>query len=311
MAGPGLPESITAGVTTGHVTDHQKIHDLLNEFDTTDQASTKGDLLVFSGGTIKRLPIGTNDHVLTADSAQTAGLKWAAAAGGGGGGGDSYGIEPGLKPPASPHADDDEFGDANATDPTTTGWSWGNQASCAAEIRGGRLAIDGTSSSSRGIHGLFKTFPASGDVSAAVRCNGNHNLQYHAVGVAFLWGTLATPTAIEVTRYVRAEDRQVYWSRYSNYSTFSANRGNTARIGSAPQYLQIRYDATGGTVRGFWTPSLVGDGDWLPLAAAQSLTRPDFYGVVVMDESASPSGGLQVHADFFRVNWTPDYDPTA
>lgn len=88
MASPGLPESITAGVTTGHVSDHQNIHDLLNEFDLASQASTKGDLLVVSGGLIKRLPVGTDDQVLTADAAETAGVKWAAAAGGGGGGGD-------------------------------------------------------------------------------------------------------------------------------------------------------------------------------------------------------------------------------
>lgn len=82
MAGPNLPEAITDGVTTGHVTDHEKIHDLLNEFDTTDQASTKGDLLVVSGGTIKRLPVGTDDQVLTADSAEAAGVKWATGGGG-------------------------------------------------------------------------------------------------------------------------------------------------------------------------------------------------------------------------------------
>jgi len=44
-------------------------------------ATTKGDLHGFS--TVDaRIPIGTNDHVLTADSAQALGLKWAAAAGG-------------------------------------------------------------------------------------------------------------------------------------------------------------------------------------------------------------------------------------
>lgn len=86
MASPSLPESITDGVTTGHVTDHQNIHDLLNEFDQAAQASTKGDLLVYQDGLIKRLPVGSDDQVLTADAAETAGVKWATPSGGGGSG---------------------------------------------------------------------------------------------------------------------------------------------------------------------------------------------------------------------------------
>jgi hypothetical protein len=49
----------------------------------TDQTplTTKGDLFTFT--TVDaRLGVGTNGHVLTADSAQATGLKWAAAAGG-------------------------------------------------------------------------------------------------------------------------------------------------------------------------------------------------------------------------------------
>jgi hypothetical protein len=41
--------------------------------------TTKGDLLAATdNATITRLGAGTNDFVLTADSAQTSGLKWAA-----------------------------------------------------------------------------------------------------------------------------------------------------------------------------------------------------------------------------------------
>lgn len=47
-----------------------------------DALTTKGDLLVHNGSTYVRLPVGTNDQVLTADSAQAAGVKWAAASGG-------------------------------------------------------------------------------------------------------------------------------------------------------------------------------------------------------------------------------------
>ena len=46
--------------------------------------TTKGDLYTYSTSDA-RLAVGTNNYVLTADSAEATGLKWAAAAGGGGG----------------------------------------------------------------------------------------------------------------------------------------------------------------------------------------------------------------------------------
>jgi hypothetical protein len=45
--------------------------------------TTKGDILVYDGNAFQRLAAGTNTHVLTADSAQSTGVKWAAGGGGG------------------------------------------------------------------------------------------------------------------------------------------------------------------------------------------------------------------------------------
>lgn len=53
-------------------------------FNALSPTTTKGDLIVDNGTDAVRLPVGgTNGHVLTVDSAEATGVKWAAAAGGG------------------------------------------------------------------------------------------------------------------------------------------------------------------------------------------------------------------------------------
>lgn len=52
-------------------------------FDALAPTTTKGDLIVNNGTDNIRLAVGTDTHVLTADSTQASGVKWAAASGGG------------------------------------------------------------------------------------------------------------------------------------------------------------------------------------------------------------------------------------
>jgi len=50
-------------------------------FNALDPLTTQGDIVVRDATNSVRLPVGTNDQVLTADSAQASGVKWAAAGG--------------------------------------------------------------------------------------------------------------------------------------------------------------------------------------------------------------------------------------
>ena len=87
--------------------DHTKLNAIEASADVTDATNvdaagavmnsdldTKGEILVGDGsGDPTALSVGTNNYVLTADSSEATGVKWAAAQGGGGGGGISNVVE--------------------------------------------------------------------------------------------------------------------------------------------------------------------------------------------------------------------------
>lgn len=88
----GVPAAPTAAVstnTTQIATTAFVNSEIANDAVLDSTFTTKGDIVVASGAnTPVRLGVGTNNFVLTADSTQTAGVKWAAPSGG-----ESIGLE--------------------------------------------------------------------------------------------------------------------------------------------------------------------------------------------------------------------------
>jgi len=83
---PAALGTATAGTATSSVARSDHVHAMPSASDVGAVANslvtTKGDLIVRDASAPARLGVGTNGFVLTADSAQTTGLKWAAAASG-------------------------------------------------------------------------------------------------------------------------------------------------------------------------------------------------------------------------------------
>ena len=77
---PADTDDITEGTTNLYYTDAR----VTTRFNTLIPAVAKGDLLVQGATVLSRLPVGSNDQVLLADSTTATGLRWGAVNSGGG-----------------------------------------------------------------------------------------------------------------------------------------------------------------------------------------------------------------------------------
>jgi len=193
---------------------------------------TKGDLIVF-GKKNERLPVGTNGQVLTADSAQALGVKWAAASGG-----SSYTKYDPDEPPGSAHAKDDEFNDASID----AKWAWANQGSATAEEGGKTGLISITPANNAEYRCLTQAVPAGAwTLTAKVHFGGDFIADSYA-GIVVLPAADGAVEALNIGKdgssatNLRAEN-------WTNWSTFGSQRGLTY-WNATVCYLKIEWNET-------------------------------------------------------------------
>ena len=210
------------------------------EADVTDLAhyndplTTKGDLMGFNTDAA-RIPVGTDGHVLTADSAQALGVKWAAAAGGGGA--DDRVIHKASTVPTTGHANDYEVsGVTDTTDPVTDE-SWvvyKSTSQASAEVYDGSAQIIHTGSTgSTSAYGVAAAPTGDFTTECLFRVAATADASMTA-GFVLLWDTGAGAS----------DWAWAGWTHYSSQPYGSAAQYRTSSPGSAPT-LAATYSVVG------------------------------------------------------------------
>jgi hypothetical protein len=147
-----------------------------------------GDLIVGAGSTIIKLPVGTNNYILSADSSTPSGLRWVANSGGGGGTGSSVYIGE-TPPPYSSNAGDFWYNSENGalniyyTDVDTSQWVEINSAFGGVDVANigiGVTQINGLSASSQFLYTGF-----DGNTFNISSTGNSHTFNIPIAGVGF------------------------------------------------------------------------------------------------------------------------------
>lgn len=260
--------------------------------------TTKGDVWGYS--TVDaRIPIGSNGQVLTADSAQALGLKWATPAAA-----SAANIDANTHP-ASPNAMDDEF-EAASLDAK---WTWRNQSTSTATLKSGSLILmDPTNGSTS--DNWSQIYQTIGSPSAAYdfRCRmsaaalGDFNsaglsLQLSS-GTKFVVFTLTSNSGFKTSVLGYSND-----TTYGSYNPLASDFSSSLGTIWQTRYYRIRFNGTSTWDFMASNTGLDDDSAWRTLLSTNINSgffsgNPDRIGFAVDSASASFPATLMV--DWFR-----------
>jgi hypothetical protein len=250
---------------------------------------TTGDILYASGATtLAKLAAGTAGHVLTSNGAGAA-PSWKA----------SYGWHA-AKPPASPHASDDEF--TTVAPGTPAGWSTWNPSgnTFAVDVVEYGLRMDYTDPAGAPAFtwaGLYKAIPADDEweIVCDARLGGGTDVDT-SVGIC-VWddaaGAAATTDFVVMMTQV---DGDAALARYSDYQTLGAVIGSILADQGSGGFCCLQYKASTQAIHGWWSADGIA---WLYLGTGTLAFAASHMGLAIRDDSGNtPSRML---SDFFRV----------
>lgn len=220
----------------------------------------------------------------------------------------SYITEPGMKPPHTAHALDNEFDNPNGTDATTLGFSWVNQGASTAVVDGGALTVTAPSGGNAyNNRVLVKTAPST-PYTVTTRLSPNASfLDFNSMGLAL---RESTSGRMLIWMFEVAGNANTAWNlvaqRATNATTFSANQ--LAFAWRQPRaYLRVADDGTDLLL----SASLDGR-DFVQFYSEARTTFVNTPNQIGLTVNRSPIAGVNTDSfDFFRVDWSFDFDAYA
>lgn len=221
---------------------------------------------------------------------------------------------PALKPPDTPHSLDDEFDQANGTNPTTTGWSWRNQGTATAETRAGYFGMTVTGTATDSLKVLEKNAPSTPWTATAwtsleryvpgsYKMGGLAAIDSVSGRLISCWAIVGTGTSYFA--------EVVKWNSVTSYSATSASYPAAGALAFAGQGLGVRI-ADNGTNISFHVSTDPTGVDWYQMFSEGRTTfltnGADKIGIAGNSQPATTHVHV-IKTPFFRVNWTADYDP--